>query len=65
MIFPDTSPRGVDIEGIKDNWFFGEGAGYYVNATEAKYSKHFNMYSYVTEELPELVRTHFHIDPKR
>jgi S-formylglutathione hydrolase len=37
MIFPDTSPRGVDIEGIKDNWFFGEGAGYYVNATEAKY----------------------------
>ena len=52
VVFPDTSPRGVDIEGIKDEWDFGDGAGYYVNATVEKYSKHFNMYSYVTEELP-------------
>jgi S-formylglutathione hydrolase len=33
MVFPDTSPRGVDIPGIKDSWDFGESAGYYVDAT--------------------------------
>ncbi len=65
MIFPDTSPRGVEIEGIRENWWFGEGAGYYLNATEEKYSKHFNMYTYVTEELPKVVETHFPVDGKR
>jgi len=55
MIFPDTSPRDISISGISDDWTFGLGAGYYLNATEAKYSKYFNMYSYVTEELPKLV----------
>lgn len=55
MVFPDTSPRGIDIEGIKENWWFGESAGYYLDATVEKYSKHFNMYSYITEELPSIV----------
>lgn len=48
VVFPDTSPRGVEIEGIKDNWWFGEAAGYYLDATEGKYSKNFNMYTYIT-----------------
>lgn len=65
MIFPDTSPRGVEIEGIKDDWALGESAGYYMNATTDKWSKNFNMYSYITEELPKLVQDHFHIDANR
>jgi S-formylglutathione hydrolase len=64
-VFPDTSARDTGIAGITDDWSFGEGAGYYVNATNEKYSKHFNMYSYITEELPNVVNTHFHTDPKR
>ena len=55
MVFPDTSPRGIDIPGISEDWTFGLGAGYYVDATDPKYAKHFNMYSYVTKELPTLV----------
>lgn len=65
MIFPDTSPRGIEIEGIKENWWFGEGAGYYLDATQEKYSKHFNMYTYITEELPRVVENHFPIDSNR
>jgi S-formylglutathione hydrolase len=64
-VFPDTSARNTGIEGIKDDWAFGEGAGYYVNATNPKYSKHFNMSSYINEELPAIVNAHFHIDPDR
>jgi S-formylglutathione hydrolase len=65
MVFPDTSPRDVECEGIKDSWDFGESAGFYVDATVDKYSKHFNMYSYVAHELPEVVKNHFHINTKR
>ena len=64
-VFPDTSARNTGIEGIKDDWAFGEGAGYYVNATNPKYSKNFNMYSYINEELPAIVNAHFHTDPER
>ena len=65
MVFPDTSPRGVDIEGIKDKYCFGEGAGYYVDATEEKYKKNFNMYSYISKELPKVLCDHFHVDTER
>jgi len=64
-VFPDTSPRDVAIDGIKDDWRFGIGAGYYVDATAEKYKAHFNMYSYVNEELPEVVAQHFHVDNNR
>jgi len=64
VVFPDTSPRDTGIEGIKDDPYFGEGAGFYLNATEEKYKKHFNMYSYVTEELPWIVQQHFHVSDK-
>lgn len=59
LVAPDTSPRGCNIEGEDDSWDFGSGAGFYVNATEPKWSKHYNMYSYVTEELPEIVHANF------
>lgn len=64
-VFPDTSPRDTGIEGIKDDWTFGDSAGYYLNATDAKYSKHFNMFSYINEELPSVIAAHFHVDSSR
>lgn len=48
VVFPDVSPRNIDIEGLKEKWWFGESAGYYLDATVDKYSKNFNMYSYIT-----------------
>lgn len=56
MVFPDTSPRDTGIEGIKEDWECGEGAGYYLDATVDKYKGHFNMYSYITKELPEVIQ---------
>ncbi|KIL71758.1 hypothetical protein M378DRAFT_155358 [Amanita muscaria Koide BX008] len=55
ILFPDTSPRGAGIEGEDDNWDFGTGAGFYLDATNPKYSKHYNMYTHVTTELPQVI----------
>eukprot|EP00747_Dinoflagellata_sp_TGD_P181833 gnl/TRDRNA2_/TRDRNA2_35817_c0_seq1.p1 gnl/TRDRNA2_/TRDRNA2_35817_c0~~gnl/TRDRNA2_/TRDRNA2_35817_c0_seq1.p1 ORF type:complete len:702 (-),score=144.16 gnl/TRDRNA2_/TRDRNA2_35817_c0_seq1:33-1988(-) len=56
IVMPDTSPRG---EGVPDEdphtYDFGVGAGFYLNATTDKYKKHYNMYDYVTTELPDIV----------
>jgi len=52
LVFPDTSPRGAGIEGEDKDWDFGTGAGFYLNATSDKYSKHYNMYDFIVEELP-------------
>ena len=68
MVFPDTSPRDVDSncpEAGDDDWTTGYSAGHYCNATQAPWNKHFNMYSYVTEELPNLVERYFHVDSER
>lgn len=68
MIFPDTSPRGVDAgcpEAGSDDWTVGYGAGHYCNATAEPWKKHFNMYTYVSKELPELVEKYFPVDPAR
>lgn len=55
VLYPDTSPRGLGIDGEDDSWDFGTGAGFYVDATKAPYDKGYNMYTYVTEELPGVV----------
>ena len=55
VICPDTSPRGLGIEGEDDSWDFGTGAGFYVNATEEKWAK-YQMYEYVTSELPKVIQ---------
>ncbi|MBW2425575.1 MAG: S-formylglutathione hydrolase [Deltaproteobacteria bacterium] len=55
LVAPDTSPRGLDLPGEHDDWDFGSGAGFYVNASEAPWKDHYRMYEYVTEELPRLV----------
>ncbi|HCE71570.1 S-formylglutathione hydrolase [Ruegeria pomeroyi] len=64
LVFPDTSPRG---EGVADHadYDLGQGAGFYVNATQEPWAPHFRMWDYVAEELPALVAEHFAIDPTR
>jgi S-formylglutathione hydrolase len=55
LIAPDTSPRGADVPGESASWDFGVGAGFYVDATEAPWSKHYRMHSYIVDELCETV----------
>lgn len=55
LVAPDTSPRKVRLPGDDANWDFGLGAGFYVDATEAPWSRSYRMYSYVTDELPALL----------
>lgn len=59
LVCPDTSPRGCAIEGEDDSWDFGSGAGFYVDATEPKWSSNYRMYSYVTKELVNLIESNF------
>lgn len=59
IVMPDTSPRGVTIEGADDSYDFGSGAGFYVDATEPKWKDHYQMYSYVTKELPAVLAATF------
>jgi len=52
IVCPDTSPRGTNFPGEHDDYDFGSGAGFYVNATETPWSDNYRMYDYVTTELP-------------
>ncbi len=61
LVFPDTSPRGPDVAD-DDAYDLGQGAGFYVNATEAPWAPHFQMWDYISNELPDLVAEHFAID---
>jgi S-formylglutathione hydrolase len=65
LVAPDTSPRGANIPGESESWDFGVGAGFYVDATQAPWSKHYRMYSYVTQELPAVINAHFPARPER
>ncbi|MGG6239729.1 S-formylglutathione hydrolase [Nodosilinea sp. AN01ver1] len=65
LVAPDTSPRGEGVPDEADAWDFGTGAGFYVDATEAPWSTHYNMYSYVVEELPALIVDNFAIRADR
>lgn len=64
LIFPDTSPRG---EGVADDdaYDLGQGAGFYVNATQKPWAPHFQMYDYITKDLTDLVLKEFPIDGAR
>ncbi|KAF9015559.1 esterase D [Cyathus striatus] len=55
LLFPDTSPRGAGIPGEDDDWDFGTGAGFYLNASKSEYSKHYNMLTHITLELPKVI----------
>ena len=65
IVCPDTSPRGPAIPDEKDNWQFGCGAGFYVDATQAPFSTNYRMYSYVLKELPALISENFPADMER
>jgi S-formylglutathione hydrolase len=66
LVAPDTSPRGADVPGDPENAYdFGLGAGFYVDATQAPWSTHYRMYSYVARELPGLLRGRFPLDLAR
>jgi len=65
IVCPDTSPRGEGVPDESDNWQFGSGAGFYLDATQAPYAENYQMYSYITKELPELIGQHFNADMSR
>ncbi|MBI1276224.1 S-formylglutathione hydrolase [bacterium] len=58
VVAPDTSPRGEDVANDAA-YDLGQGAGFYLNATQEPWAKHFQMFDYVTRELPDLVEQHF------
>ncbi|WOE66666.1 S-formylglutathione hydrolase [Aeromonas allosaccharophila] len=64
LVAPDTSPRG---DGVADDpgYDLGMGAGFYVNASQSPWQAHYQMYDYVTRELPELIETHFPVSTRR
>ena len=64
FLAPDTSPRGEDVAD-DPAYDLGQGAGFYVDATQAPWAPRFRMWSYVTAELPDLVARHFPVDPAR
>jgi S-formylglutathione hydrolase len=59
LVTPDTSPRDTGIDGATGDWEFGEGAGFYLDATTPVFAPRFRMYSYMTKELPALIGAHF------
>ncbi|MBD1576658.1 MULTISPECIES: S-formylglutathione hydrolase [Vibrio] len=69
IVTPDTSPRGVDVNGdtIADDeaYDLGQGAGFYLNATQAPWDKHYQMYDYIAYELPALIEANFPVSDKR
>jgi S-formylglutathione hydrolase len=63
LIIPDTSPRGENVPDAAQRYDLGQGAGFYVNATRQPWSKHYQMYDYVTRELPALIEANFAVVP--
>lgn len=65
LIVPDTSPRGLNLPGEHESYDFGAGAGFYLDATQEPWAKHYRMYSYIVDELLPLVTTQCPIDSAR
>jgi S-formylglutathione hydrolase len=65
IVCPDTSPRGNDVPDELTNWQMGKGAGFYLDATEAPWAENYQMYTYITQELPELIGKTFRADMTR
>ncbi|NES90960.1 S-formylglutathione hydrolase, partial [Okeania sp. SIO2B9] len=65
LVVPDTSQRNTGIKNENDSWDFGTGAGFYLDATLEPWKKHYQMYSYVVKELPELIAKNFPIQPDK
>jgi len=64
IVTPDTSPRGKDVAN-DEGYDLGQGAGFYVNATQAPWSRHYQMYDYIVNELPQIIESTFPVSNKR
>jgi len=66
IVAPDTSPRGENVPDDEQGaWDFGQGAGFYLNATQQPWAQHYRMYDYVVKELPALIEANFPVSHKR
>ncbi len=65
LVAPDTSPRGLGLPGETESWDFGEGAGFYLDATNPPWAGHYRMARYVTQELPALIEREFPVAADR
>ncbi len=65
LMTPDTSPRGANLPGDADSWDFGVGAGFYLDATQQPWTRHYRMESYIVAECLPLLATEFPIDAQR
>lgn len=65
IVCPDTSPRGTNYPEEHDNYDFGSGAGFYLNATQAPWSQSYRMYDYIVNELPQFIEQNFPVDKFR
>jgi S-formylglutathione hydrolase len=66
IVVPDTSPRGADVPDDPDKaWDFGLGAGFYLNAAQQPWARHYRMYDYVVQELPALIEANFPVSDRR
>lgn len=64
LVMPDTSPRGETVAN-DPGYDLGQGAGFYINATQAPWAAHYRMYDYISSELPALVREHFNVSDRQ
>nr|WP_170833253.1 S-formylglutathione hydrolase [Microbulbifer marinus] len=64
LVIPDTSPRGDDVADDPE-YDLGQGAGFYVNATQEPWKQHYRMYDYVVSELPQLIEANFPVSQRR
>ncbi|WP_428428380.1 S-formylglutathione hydrolase [Pararhizobium sp.] len=65
IVCPDTSPRGAEVPDELTNWQMGKGAGFYLDATETPWAENYQMYTYITQELPAFIAQHFRVDMAR
>ena len=66
VVAPDTSPRGPEVpDDAEGAWDFGLGAGFYLNATQQPWARHYQMHDYVVHELPALIEAHFPVSQRR
>ena len=64
LVIADTSPRGAAVPD-DDSYDMGQGAGFYVNATQAPWKAHYRMYDYIAHELPQFVATHLPVNANK
>ena len=65
LVVPDTSPRNTGIPEENETWDLGSGASFYVNATIQPWQQHYQMYSYITSELPQIIKNNFAVIPEK